>query len=200
MKDVDSTDRHDEYRILSHSWGWFLASGILSLLLGIICLAHVVEATIISVLFLGAALFVAGIFQIFQSFTTHRWSGFFLHVLTGILYGAVGFMILSHPDISAMSLTPLIAALAITAGLFRMGAAFALFAPHAGWTALNGILSLLLGLYVWWTWPVSSFFLLGVIVGVELLINSVPLIQLGIYLRTLDRRSNVTHRPSPVAR
>lgn len=196
MKDVYSKDRSDEFRQLSNYWGWFLTTGLLSLVLGVVCLFHVVEATLISVMFLGSLLFVTGVFQFFQAFNTRRWAGFFLHVLVGILYGAVGFLMITHPDISAMSLTPLIAALAITAGLFRMAAAFSLFAPHAGWTALNGLLSLILGIYVWWTWPISSFFLLGVIIGVELLINSVPLIQLGIQLRTnFGRAKDLRHRP-----
>jgi uncharacterized membrane protein HdeD (DUF308 family) len=184
----------EEFVELSHSWGWFLTTGILSLILGMICLVHVVQATLISLLLLGSLLFVAGVFQCFQAFSTRRWDGFFLHILVGILYGAVGFLMLTHPDISAMSLTPLIAALAITTGLFRMAASFSLFAPHAGWTALNGMLSLVLGLYVWWTWPISSFFLLGVIIGVELLINSVPLIQLGVQLRSLDKSDKTVLR------
>lgn len=190
----------DDVQHLSHYWGWFVASGVVSLVLGFICLLHVVEATLISVMFVGSLLFVTGVFQFAQAFSTRQWSGFFLHVLVGILYGAVGFLMLTHPDISAMSLTPLIAALAITAGLFRMASAFSLFAPHAGWMALNGLMSLLLGLYVWWTWPISSYFLLGVIVGVELLLNSVPLLQLGLQLRATDRRVTPTHRPSTVTR
>jgi uncharacterized membrane protein HdeD (DUF308 family) len=177
---------------LSHHWGWFVATGIVSLVFGVVTLLHVVEATLISMMFLGALLLVTGIFQFFQAVSTRAWSGFFLHALIGILYGAVGFLMLTHPGLSAMSLTPMIAALAITAGLFRMAAAFSLFAPHAGWTALNGLLSLLLGLYVWWTWPVSSFFLLGVIIGVELLINSVPLLQLGMQLRLMDHRGRLS--------
>lgn len=187
---------------LTHYWGWFLASGLLSLVLGVVALLHVVEATLISVLFLGGVLFVTGVFQFAQAFGTRGWSGFLLHALIGILYSSVGFLMFTHPGISAMSLTPMIAALAITAGLFRLAASFTLSAPHAGWTALNGLLSLLLGLYVWWTWPVSSFFLLGMIIGVELVINAVPLIQMGMQLRSMDRRRRPVNlgRPSSVTR
>lgn len=187
-------------RELIHYWGWFFASGLVSLILGVVALLHVIEATLISVLLLGGILFVSGVFQFAQAFETRRWSGFLLHALIGILYSAVGFLMFTHPGISAMSLTPMIAALALTAGLFRLAAAFSLTSPHSGWTALNGLASLLLGLYVWWTWPISSFFLLGVVVGVELVMNSVPLIQLGMQLRMMDRRGTPTfRRPSSVA-
>lgn len=185
---LESTGGAGSLQPLTHYWGWFLASGLLSLVLGVVALLHVVEATLISVLFLGGILFVTGVFQFAQAFGTRGWSGFLLHALIGILYSAVGFLMFTHPGISAMSLTPMIAALAMTAGLFRLAASFALRAPQSGWTALNGLLSLLLGLYVWWTWPISSFFLLGVIIGVELVINAVPLIQMGMQLRTMDRR------------
>jgi len=198
---TDSVRQGSGLQPLVHYWGWFLASGFLSLVLGVIALLHVVEATLISVLFLGGILFVTGVFQFAQAFGTRGWSGFLLHALIGILYSAVGFLMFTHPGISAMSLTPMIAALAMTAGLFRLAASFSLSPPQAGWTALNGLLSLLLGLYVWWTWPISSFFLLGVIIGVELVINGVPLIQMGMQLRVMDRRKNPLNlnKPSSVA-
>jgi uncharacterized membrane protein HdeD (DUF308 family) len=184
--------RSEDFSGIRSHWGWFVATGIISLVLGVVALLHVVEATLISVMFLGGVLLVAGIFQFVQAINTRAWSGFFLHALIAIIYGAVGFLMLTHPGLSALSLTPLIASLAITAGLFRLAASFSLAAPHAGWTAVNGLLSLLLGLYVWWTWPVSSFFLLGVIIGVELLINSVPLLQLGMLLRSQEPTDQTT--------
>jgi uncharacterized membrane protein HdeD (DUF308 family) len=183
--------RLDDFQALRSHWGWFTVTGIISLVLGVTALFHVVEATLISLMFLGAVLAITGTFQFVQAINTRGWAGFFLHALIGILYGAVGFLMMTHPGLSAISLTPLIAALAITAGLFRIAAAFSMASSIAAWTAINGLLSLLLGLYVWWTWPVSSFFLLGVIIGVELLINAVPLLQLGAQLRSLENKHGV---------
>lgn len=182
------TPQVEDFQSLRSHWGWFMTSGIISLVFGVVALFHVVAATLISVMFLGALLFLSGVFQFVQAVNTRAWSGFFLHALIGILYGAVGFLMVTHPGLSAVSLTPLIAALAITAGLFRIAGSFSVAGPNSGWMALNGLLSLLLGIYVWWTWPISSFFLLGVIIGIELVINSVPLMVLGAQLRSLEPR------------
>ena len=62
-----------------------------------VALSATFVATIATVLVLGWILVIDGIFQAVMAFWSRRWSGFFLHVLAGVLTLIVGFLMLSKP-------------------------------------------------------------------------------------------------------
>ena len=74
--------------------------------------------TVVSVVFLGSVLLIGGIIQIIYAFWGHAWSGFFLSLLAGILYGVTGFLLVAHPTVGALSLTLLLAAFYMVGGDF----------------------------------------------------------------------------------
>ena len=65
------------------SWGWFVALGIAQLVLGVIAWFDVIAFTIAGVIFIGALLVVAGVFQVVHAFMDREWGGFALHLLVG---------------------------------------------------------------------------------------------------------------------
>src|SRR3954471_7688865 len=78
-------------------WGWFVALGVVQLVLGIIAWFDVIAFTIAGVIFIGALLIVAGVFQIIHSFMDREWGGFALPLLVGILYVIGGFLLMDEP-------------------------------------------------------------------------------------------------------
>src|ERR1700745_2610735 len=91
-------------------WGWFVALGIAQLVLGIIAWFDVIAFTIAGVIFIGALLLVAGVFQVVYAFIERGWGGFALHVLVGILYVVGGFLLMNDPLPGALVITILVAA------------------------------------------------------------------------------------------
>src|ERR1700759_2914862 len=94
---------HELHALRSH-WWCFLAMGIALLALGVICISAPWLATITSVVFFGFLMIAAGLTQIVSSFWAGKWSGMLLHLLVGILYTVVGFMIASARVVIAILL------------------------------------------------------------------------------------------------
>ena len=75
---------------LQKNWGWLLALGIISIILGILALGSSAFFTIASMIFFGWILLIMGILELVYSFWQRHWGGFFLHLLNGILAGVAG--------------------------------------------------------------------------------------------------------------
>ncbi len=117
-----------EYR---RNWGWFLALGIISIILGVIALVDSIAATIVSMIFFGWVLLIAGIVEAVHTFRHWRSGHVFLHSLNAVLSLVVGLMLLRHPLAGALVMTLLLAAYFTVAGIFRIIAALSLV-PHTG--------------------------------------------------------------------
>jgi len=58
--------------------------------------------------------------------------------------------------------------------------------PSRGWVLASGIVSLLLGLVIGLRWPVTSAWVIGALLGVEMLGWGLSLIELGLARRDVD--------------
>src|ERR1700759_5291317 len=101
-------------------WGWFVGLGVLQLILGIIAWFYVIAFTIAGVIFIGALLLVAGVFQVVHAFMDREWASFALHVLVGILYVIGGFLLMAEPLEGSLVITILVAAALIIGGVLRI--------------------------------------------------------------------------------
>lgn len=99
--------------------------------------------------------------------------GFFLFLLLGFLYGVAGFLTIQNPRLAAEGLTLMFAALFLVVGLFRIAVALVDHVPSWGWLLFNGVVTVLLGLAMWRQWPESGLWVVGTLVGIELIVNGV---------------------------
>jgi uncharacterized membrane protein HdeD (DUF308 family) len=150
-------------------WGRFLVLGIALIVLGSVALGAAWLTTLASVLLFGWLLIFSGVMETVAAFWAGQWSGFFLHLLSGVLNVVVGVLILAHPGAVAVGLTLLLAVFFLVAGLFRIIAAFALRFPNWGWALLGGVITTILGAMIWAEWPSSALWVIGTFVGIELL-------------------------------
>jgi hypothetical protein len=104
---------------IRRSWGWFLALGILFIILGMACITFDVTATFASVLIFGWMLLIGGVFALVQAFTVGHWSGFFLYLLSALFRGFTGYLLVRYPLVGAETLTLVLASFFIVGGLFR---------------------------------------------------------------------------------
>jgi uncharacterized membrane protein HdeD (DUF308 family) len=164
---------------------WFLVIGIALVILGMIAIGYAVEMTIVSVLFLGWLLIIGGIFEVIHGFSRRQWSGFFINLLAGVLYAVAGAVMIANPALAAVSLTLLIAIILIVAGLFRLVVAFSTPLHHRGWLILNGVISILLGVMIWRSWPVSGLWVIGMFIGIDMIFDGWTEIMLALSVRRL---------------
>lgn len=167
--------------------GAFVAAlGIFSL-----ALPHV-AGTAVAIL-VGAALLIAGVGEIVQSFshvTIGRKLGSFI---LGVLTAAAGAIALAEPWLELALLTLLLSAVLVASGIWRIIAAWS-FKETGGWLALafSGLIGIVLGVMIWMRWPESSLWAIGTLIGVDLLFTGFALIGLGLTLgrtaRAIDDR------------
>ena len=168
-----------------HHWGWFLAFGIVLLLLGIAAIVRSISATVASMVFFGWLLVFSSLIEFADAFMVGNWEGFFLHLLAAILFGVVGVLMASRPVISAEALTYLMAMFFLIAGLYQLVVSIWSHLPGWGWQALNGIVSSILGGFVLAEWPVSGLWAIGLFVGIDLVFAGWSWVALALDLRKM---------------
>ena len=165
-------------------WGWFLALGIAQLVLGVIAWFDVIAFTIAGVIFIGALLVVAGVFQVIHAFMDREWGSFFLHLLMGILYVIGGFLLMDEPVQGSVIITIFVAVALIIGGILRivMGVQHR-HMPGWGLLIFGGVISLLVGIMLYMMLPWSGLWVVGTLIAIELIFHGVSWIQFGLTLR-----------------
>ncbi len=169
---------------LRRARGWLLALGIALIVLGALAIGASVLATLISVIFVGWLLLISGLLEAIYAFSQPRWGGLVLHVVNGVLGVVAGFLLVRHPAAGALVLTLLMAMLFMIGGLFRVLAAAVMRFPHWGWVLLNGIITLMLGLFILGQMPGAALWLIGMFVGIDLILMGWSWVMLALALRS----------------
>ena len=169
---------------LSRNWGWLLALGILMIILGVFAIGTPVVATIAFQVMLGWLLVIGGIAEAIHAFMAQNWRGFLFELLSAILYVVVGGLLLFNPLLGAAALTLLLAVFLVVEGIFKIVMALRV-RDHRGWGWLlaSGILSLILGAMIWAQWPASGLWVIGLLVGIQLLFTGWSLVMLALAAR-----------------
>jgi uncharacterized membrane protein HdeD (DUF308 family) len=157
---------------LRNNWGWLLAFGILSIVLGTIGLGMTFGLTLVSVLFFGVLLIVGGVFQVFDAFKCKGWKSTLWHVLIALLYIAAGLLMVYDPLLASVTLTLALGWILIAVGIMRGIMAFQV-RPAKGWywPLLSGIISVVLGAMILAKWPATGFWVIGLFVAIELIFH-----------------------------
>ena len=166
-------------------WGWYLALGIVLILAGVYALYAEGLATLASVIALGIVLLIAGIAQIVSAFMARGAGHVILLLLIGFLDIIVGFALLQHPALGALTITLLLAALFLFGGIFRFVSALWLQFPNYGWVAASGVISFILGVLLWIQWPISAFWFIGFAVGLNFIFAGIAWTSMALRLKAV---------------
>ncbi|QHO73479.1 hypothetical protein ACH79_13270 [Bradyrhizobium sp. CCBAU 051011] len=169
---------------LRAKWGWIVALGVVYLLAGFIALGSVAMATVVSVFVVGVMMIIAGVAEVISAFQIKSWGKFLLWVLLGVLYIIGGFVTFQNPLLAAVLLTLVLGASLVVSGIMRIVLAFSMKRETPWiWVALSGVITLLLGLLILARWPVSSLYILGLFLAIDLIMAGAGWIGLGFGLR-----------------
>ena len=168
-----------------HNWGWFLAFGIVLMLLGLAAVVRSVTATVASMMFFGWLMVLASIIDLVSAFMVGKWAGFFLHLALAILLGITGAIFIKHPMISAEAATLVMSMFFLIAGLYQLVIAFWTHLPGFGWQAANGAITFLLGGLLLAQWPLSGLYAIGLFVGIDLILYGWVWAALALNLRKM---------------
>lgn len=178
------------YSPLMGSRPWLMNTiGIIEIIVGFLLLFFPLFTGLVSI-WVGGWLFIflAGI-QLFQIFST-RSHGMLWSIISLILYLLIGIYMITEPAQAMGSWTLVLGIYILVAGLFRLGLAFKFrSSPGSGITIFNGVVTTLLGAVITFTWPQSSFWVIGTIIAVELLMTGWTMIYLGT-IATKDKKNS----------
>jgi uncharacterized membrane protein HdeD (DUF308 family) len=155
---------------------WYLVQSGLMILAGILALVYPALSSVAVVLFLGWLLIIGGILQAISLIGAHHVPHFWLQLVSVALFVIVGVLFLRNPGESLVTLTLLLIVLFLVEGISKV--IFALtIRPLAnwGWVLGSGIIGILLAFYLWANIPVAAVWLIGLLLGIELICEGVAL-------------------------
>jgi uncharacterized membrane protein HdeD (DUF308 family) len=164
--------------------GWIIALGVVYSIAGFIALGSVAMATVATVFIVGIMMLLAGVAEIISAFQVKSWGKFVLWILLGILYVVAGFATFENPLLAAAILTLVLGVSLIVSGIMRIVLAFGMKQGMPWmWIVLSGVITFLLGAIILAHWPVSSVYVLGLFLGIDLVFAGAGWIGLGLGLR-----------------
>jgi uncharacterized membrane protein HdeD (DUF308 family) len=168
-------------REIARHWGWFLALGILLVLIGMAAIAFPLVSTIAAKLAIGWIFLFVGVVEVIHAFYVKRWSGFLWNLLIGLLYLVAGGWLVLFPLTGILTLTIVIAALFIAEGIMELIMGFRT-RPHEGWGwfVLSGLVAVAAGLLIALSLPESAVWALGLLAGINLLFSGWSFIYLAL--------------------
>jgi uncharacterized membrane protein HdeD (DUF308 family) len=165
--------------------GWIVALGIIYLIAGLIALSSVALATVASVFVVGIMMLIAGVAEVINAFQLKSWGKFLLWIVLGILYIVAGFVTFENPLLTAALLTLMLGVALVASGIMRIILAFSMKEGMPWiWVALSGAITILLGVVILAHWPVSSLYILGIFLGIDLVFAGIGWIFVGLGLKS----------------
>jgi uncharacterized membrane protein HdeD (DUF308 family) len=181
-----SADIDSPMPVLPISFGWSVALAILLTLAGVFAILVPVVSGIAVTLIVGWFFTVAGILHFLFAWKTHTTAGVFWEILLGFLYLFSGLYLIVHPVAGLASLTLFLAAYFFFKGIFEIVYFFQLQPRHGSfWLLFDAIISLVLGVMIWRSWPFSSVWAIGTLIGISLLFTGFSRLMLTFTARRM---------------
>jgi len=164
--------------------------GTLMVIAGIICLFIPRVAGVASILYLGLLLAVTGLIEMLAGGREGRAPHRGLLVGGGLLSFAVGILLMARPMAGMAAVTLLVTGFFLASGLSAVVTSAS--ERYAGWgfDLAFGVISVLLGIVMLASWPRVAVWLLGTLVGIDIIIRGATMLSPGM------RRERFWQRPA----
>jgi uncharacterized membrane protein HdeD (DUF308 family) len=179
-------DAADVMARVGRHWGWILAFGVITVLVGILVLAWPGRTLIVVAVLFGIQLIVTGIFRFVAAFAADE-SGAtrVLYAILGVFSLIIGLYAVRHIFITLLALGLLLGIFWVVSGTIEVFNALQhrTMGSSRGWTILLGILSIVAGV-VLLAYPGLSLLTLVWLLSIWLLVLGVMEIGLAFRLRS----------------
>ncbi|MGZ3767294.1 MAG: HdeD family acid-resistance protein [Mucilaginibacter sp.] len=172
---------------LRQHWKLFAAEGVFLIILGTTAIIIPQIFTVGIALFLGWLLLIAGIAQVIRAISVISMPGFSLWLFTGLLQVIIGYFLVTDTLEGVITLTLLLTVLFALEGIVKTYLAFTM-RPLGRWSGMlfSGVTSLLLALVVWLGWPGSVSWVLGLLLGINMIFLGWSLLNISLHHKTLE--------------
>ena len=178
-----ATHTHEENPLSSGNAlnrGLTITLGIVMVLAGFAAILFPLISTLGVVWAVGVMLIVAGIAQSVAAFSSYpKWGGIILGLIVAVLWLVAGLMLLMRPLEGVFALTVVVAAVFLVEGIIKAILSFQM-RPTAGWgwVLFDGIVTVVLGVMLWWQLPFSALWALGTLAGISIMLSGWTLVMI----------------------
>lgn len=165
------------------TWKSFMVLGIILVLTGGFAMVFPLGVAYGIEIFVGILLVISGGAYLISLIATHR-HGFVWQLLLSLIYLGVGIMLLVYPLSGVVTLTLVLGICFLVSGSFK--SIFALASRKTqGWgmVLVSGLLGMIIGVLILASWPSSSEWVVGLLVGIDLLFAGMTMIMLALAAR-----------------
>ncbi len=168
----------------SRNWSWLLGLGVLFVIFGFLGLSSVIGVTLISIVFIGFMFLIGGVLQFVDVFKSKKWKVAVWHGLIAVMYFIGGCFIVWDPLLASTVITALIGWTLVVIGLVRLVMALSLHGTP-GWifTLVASLAAIVLGGIILMQWPLSSLWVIGLFISIELLLNGLSYVIMAFSMR-----------------
>ncbi|MGB8278296.1 MAG: HdeD family acid-resistance protein [Methylovirgula sp.] len=185
---------------LNAHWRLFLFQGVIMIILGVAAVAWPVAATIAVDFYIGWLFLIAGIVGLVAMFSAGNIPAFLWSLITAALSLAVGILLLWKPVAGAVSLTLVLTAFFIVEGVFQTVTSIAyrdVISSTWRWMLVSGLSDLALAVIIILGWPTSAAWVLGLLVGINLITSGWAIVMMAIAGRDIFK--TLTEQPTAAA-
>ena len=164
---------------------WYLLEGVFLVIAGVLALVYPYVASVALVFLIGWILIISGVLQGIGLIGAKDVPHFWLQLISSVLAIVIGLLLLRNPNAGLLIMTVLLIVFFIVEGFSKI--IFALnIRPVTGWVwvLLSGVIGVLLGVYLWSSMPLSSEWVLGILLGIQLICEGAALAFLAWMVRS----------------
>jgi uncharacterized membrane protein HdeD (DUF308 family) len=171
-------------------WGWYLAEGLVLIVLGLAAIVLPPLATLAVTLVLGWLFLLSGILGLVATIRLREAPGFWWSLVSALLALVVGVLLLWNPFSGAVSLTLLLTAFFLVDGIASI--MYALRHRHDasgrwGFILASGVITLLLAVVIMIGLPGTAAYALGLLVGIDMVFSGSMLVALAVMAHSRPR-------------
>lgn len=163
---------------------WYLVQGVILVLAGVFAMLYPVISSVAVVTLLGWLLIISGLAQAISLLGTRQAPHFWLQVISVALAVLIGLLFVTDTGQSLLALTLLLIVFFMIEGISKIVMALTIRPlPQWGWLFLSGLVGIVLSAALWVSMPVTALWLIGLMLGVQLLSVGGALAWLALQLR-----------------
>jgi uncharacterized membrane protein HdeD (DUF308 family) len=172
--------------IAKETIGWSIGVSVLMIIAGILAIAVPPAAGLAVNIVVAWLLVFSGVAHLVFGWHTRSAGGFLWELLVAILYVGVGGYLLTHPATGLKTLTLALAIYLFAEGVLELILSRLLrVLPGSTWLLLDGVITLILAILIWRTWPSNSDWVIGTLVGISMLFSGISRLFLCLAARQI---------------
>jgi uncharacterized membrane protein HdeD (DUF308 family) len=163
---------------------WSIALSVLLIIAGLFAICIPSISGLALTLIFGWLMILSAVTHLIFAFKTHTTGGLIWEIIIGAIYLITGVYLILHPVEALFALTLILACYLFFEAIVEFIQYFQLRPRHgAGWILVDGIITLILAIMIWRSWPASSVWVIGTLVGISMLFSGFSRLMLSLAAR-----------------